>query len=303
MKSIIKQIIKLSGLSIALLFISYLILRFSPFVSPETNALLIVLISLLALFSGKYFWNRFRRYIQYRSAKPVDSSNVKISEEKIFLITGANRGIGLALVKELIAMGHTIIATARDLSTSQKLSELSPKVFILDVSDNKSIESFSKKIADQKIDYLINNAVEGPVNQRIAELHIDGLEKAFQTNVIGVCKLIQCLLPNLQKSSEKKIINISSDLGSFNRMNPCLLYGYQTSKAALNMLTLLLSKELSPKGFCCLAIHPGPVNTRLNPEGVLSTEESAKAIINVISQLKKSDSGKWFDYKGKIVPW
>ena len=142
-----------------------------------------------------------------------------------------------------------------------------------------------------------------PSGESITELPIDQFKLAFETNVTGCSQLIQALLPNLTSGKVRKIINISSDLASFRRANPCRLYGYQCSKAALNMLTVLLDKELRDQNFCCIAIHPGPVKTRLNTGGLITPDQSALAISELIDKLECSDGGKWLDYLGETVPW
>ena len=262
----------------------------------------------LSIKTLEFLWYKLKKYRQYQQKKP-EKKLEKLTPEKAldtpctFLVTGANRGIGLALTRQLRLAGHKVIALARDINKSDELRSLTEDVFTLDTTDISSIDKLARQLHNVPIDCIINNATIAPSNERLGDINIDHFASAFQTNVVGALRLIQQLQLNLAQSRMKKVINISSDLGSFQRQNPCLLYGYQTSKAALNMLTVLLDKELKQAGFTCLAIHPGSVKTRLNIEGLLSTDESAKAIIALIYTSSITDGGKWLDYNGESVPW
>ena len=301
MKTVIKKILPWAGLFV----IVFSTLAINPQQNPLILTIVICTISLFSLLSAKWLWQQLKYRRHYLAAKPPTCTNSNNTEntKKTFLITGANRGIGLALVKQLTADGHTVFATTRSMQNASELQALTDKILLLDLSQQESITTMVKLLADTTIDVLINNATEGPDTRGINELTIDSIETAFDTNVIGTFRLTQALLPNLRRSHTRKIINISSDLASFTRPNPCILYAYQASKAALNMLTVLLHKELKVDNFTCLLIHPGPVKTRLNPVGIISADESAKALVTVINNSHTKDSGNWLDYCGEVVPW
>jgi len=122
-------------------------------------------------------------------------------------------------------------------------------------------------------------------------------------NTIGPLLVTQALMPNLRRGERKRIVNITSQLGSIG-MNSGGFYGYRESKAALNMFTKTLATELGRDGFICLAIHPGWVRTDMGgPNANLSPEESVSAMRAVIGNLTSDDNGSYRGYNGDPVAW
>ncbi|KRN98834.1 SDR family NAD(P)-dependent oxidoreductase [Companilactobacillus kimchiensis] len=204
----------------------------------------------------------------------------------ITLVTGANRGMGLELVKELSKKGQQIIMGSRDFNKGQAAAAGIENVDVvqLDVTDNQSVKSACKTITDKygKLDILINNA--GAIFdhwQKPSEISQDSLRADFDLNFFGLINLTQTFLPLLKQSKQAKIINISSMMGSMTEaLNPesevyrASAVGYQASKSALNMFTVQLAKELNKENFPITvnSIDPGMVATEFGG----STPEQSK---------------------------
>ena len=299
----LKKLIKLTALFLLFYLatlIVFLLLGGGQILLP----LFIALVNVFALVTAKLVFDRISRFRPNRDLSHEILPEInKTNESKTFLVTGANRGIGLALVKALKKAGHKVIATARPEADLEALAGVTEFIEELDLSDNTSIFRLADKLRNFPLDGVINNGVMAPDGSGLENIDLDKLTEAFKVNVVGPLGLVKMLLPNLLAGKERKIINITSDLASFARPNPCRLYAYQSSKVALNMLNLVLSKELQDKGFCCLLVHPGPVKTRLNQGGTISAELSASSIVTLLDEVSVEQNGKWLDFKGETVPW
>lgn len=228
-----------------------------------------------------------------------------------YLITGANRGLGLEFIRQLAPRNVTAIAGARTPDAAEELKRLNARVEALDVTDNMSITGFTQSLNDQPLDILINNAgisttdTDDPREGRpMEQLELDEMSRLFEVNSIGPLRITQALLPNLRKGTKKMIVNISSNLGSIAENTEGGWYGYRASKAALNMLNRTLAVELGSEGFICVVIHPGWVRTDMGgPEAPLSPEQSVSGMLNVIDRLTMEDNGRFLDYNGQTMPW
>jgi len=221
------------------------------------------------------------------------------------VITGANRGIGLELVKQFNDKDYNVFGSSRNPLASTELQEEIglDKIIPLDMSDTNSIETFCKQIqnlTNSKIDILINNAaVRGEKgNPGIPDPNV--IRETFNINAIGPVMLIKYLADSLHGT---KIINITSGMGSISRTTSGDL-SYRMSKAALNMAGRNLHIEMKEHNTIIVQIHPGWVRTDMGGmNAAISTEESAKGIINSIENLTPNQSGTFFDYKGDQIPW
>ncbi|MFU8830185.1 MAG: SDR family NAD(P)-dependent oxidoreductase, partial [Phycisphaerales bacterium] len=139
----------------------------------------------------------------------------------------------------------------------------------------------------------------------IADLDIEGLARDLRINAVGPLRVIKHLLPNLRAAPTRKIVSISSQLGSITNANGGSSYGYRASKAALNMLNKHLSIELAEEGFTCMVLHPGWVKTRMGgEEAPLTPPESIAGMLKVIANAEpKTHNGAFLDYKGDTLPW
>jgi NAD(P)-dependent dehydrogenase (short-subunit alcohol dehydrogenase family) len=220
------------------------------------------------------------------------------------LITGANRGIGLELARQFKAGGYDVIGTARNPKTADNLQSLDVRVEQLDVADTASVKALAARLKGTAIDILINNAgIAGHGASTFAEHDFDAIDRTFQVNSLGPMRVTQALLENLRQGREKKILNMSSMMGSI-EMNQGGAYGYRASKAALNSFNKTMSVELGNEGFICVVLHPGWVRTGIGGNSApLSTEESVTGLIRVIEDLDANSNGRFIDYTGKELPW
>jgi NAD(P)-dependent dehydrogenase (short-subunit alcohol dehydrogenase family) len=221
-----------------------------------------------------------------------------------FLVTGANRGLGLEFVKQLQAKGYKVIGTARKPDKATELKATGARVEQLDVASQSSVEALAEALNGVPIDVLINNA--GMAIQKdssLETLDFDAMERTFQVNSLGPLRVTQALLPNLQAGKDKTIINITSRLGSI-ELSTGGLYSYRTSKTALNQINKLISVELAPQGFTSIVMHPGWVKTDMGGAGAtLDIPESISGMLAVIDGLTVDQTGKFYSFNGEELPW
>ncbi len=221
------------------------------------------------------------------------------------LITGANRGLGLAFARRFSADGFQVIGTARQPDKAVELRALGVRIEQLDVTDADSVRRLGAAIGDASVDILINNAGVGAGwRGTLEDLDIDNVERILQVNCLGPMRVTQALLPSLHKGDRKLIVNITSMLGSIERNTRGGAYGYRESKAALNMFTRSIAAELDPHGFTCIAMNPGWVKTDMGgPNARLTPDQSIDAMVTVIEGLSTEHSGRFYSHGGDRVPW
>ena len=228
----------------------------------------------------------------------------KENETRAYLVTGANRGIGLAFARRLSKRGDRVIATARDPGKARDLAKLPVRLEQLDLADERSIAGLAGRIEGEPLDVLINNAGIGEAGPRFGRLSMKDLEEAFRVNAAGPIALTQALLGNLRAGKRRTVVNLSSGLGSISQNESGGWIAYRASKAALNQLTRAAAAELKREGFVCIAISPGWVKTDMGGPGAsLSPDDSVAAMLEIIDRLKPSDTGRFLDHRGKDVPW
>lgn len=223
-------------------------------------------------------------------------------------ITGANRGIGLALTKEYLSLNYVVHATYRDVESSEELLMLerdSSKLTChqLEITDYYAVNELRNQLP--AIDLLINNAgYYGPKGYGFGNTDIEEWRKVFEINTIAPLKLVECFYPLLMKGDLKRVACLSSKVGSMTENTSGGGYIYRSSKAALNSVVKSLSNDLSPEGFTAVALHPGWVQTEMGgPRALISTQASAKGLVNVIENLEKIDSGRFLNFDGTELPW
>ena len=238
------------------------------------------------------------------------------NENPTVFITGSNRNIGLEFVKQFSENNWNVIATARNPEAAKELQIIAAEqdnvvIEQLDVTDHEQIESLAEKYRDQPIDILLSNAALTPryksAFKKIKGVDFDIARSSFEINVLGPLKLIQSFMPNVEKSQGKKIIALSSKVGSFSeRPKIPFMYSYSISKAALNSLLYSLSFESKRKNIVVVAISPGMVNTTpgMKLPGAIETEESVTKMMQVIDDLTMADNGHFIDYEdGRQLAW
>ncbi|MGA2810286.1 MAG: SDR family oxidoreductase [Candidatus Acidiferrum sp.] len=233
------------------------------------------------------------------------------------LITGASRGIGLELARQYAADGWRVLATARNPRGSAGLGELAEKhggnleTHRLDVADENSVGTLAALLKDQPIDLLINNAGTYPrKGTHVGELDYQSWRDTFETNLFGVMHLTEALLKNVARSGRKQIAAISSGMGSLGAAAQGSVdtmgasYQYRTSKSALNMALLVLSKELAPRGISVAIISPGWVKTDMGGAQAAITPQASVAGIRKVLDLPGMEiSGKFLSYDGSVWAW
>lgn len=221
-----------------------------------------------------------------------------------FFITGCTRGIGLEFCRQLTARGDDVTATARDPVNAGELTSLPLRIVGLDVADRFSLEALADSTSEEPIDVLINNAGVSSSSAKLADLDQAELLRVFTINSIAPMLVAKALLPRLRIGSRKLIVNISSQLASIANNSGGSSYGYRASKTALNQFNRSLSNELSPQGFTCVVVHPGWVQTDMGgANATLTPTQSVKNLIALIDRLTPEDSGKFFNFDGKSLPW
>jgi len=233
-----------------------------------------------------------------------------MTKEKVALVTGANRGIGLGIVKGLAKEGFHVLLGSRDLdSGKQALKEMSEfinrvEVLELDVSDHKSIDKAVKWVEDKfgKLNVLVNNAgIIGPKKSSLQSINVDELKEVMAVNYYGPIRMNKAFLHLIRMSQEGRIINVSSGMGALDD----LVSGYpeyRLSKAGLNSQSILLANELREDGIKVFAMSPGWVRTEMGGQNApRSVEEGADTAIWLATD-KTVETGKFYRDR-QVIPW
>ena len=217
------------------------------------------------------------------------------------LITGASRGIGREFARQYEAGGWRVIATCRDPSKY----DLAGEVYRLDVTDPDSVAALHRELKGEAIDLLINNAgIYGPRGLEFGSLDYDSWEEVLRTNVLGPMRVAEAIIDQVAASEKKKMVFISSKVGSIADNSSGGSYIYRSSKTALNMAVKSLSLDLSGKEVICLMLHPGWVQTDMGgASALIDAATSVAGMRAVIDRAGAADSGRFFNYDGNELPW
>tara|TARA_B100001029_G_scaffold117880_1_gene97723 strand:- start:194 stop:916 length:723 start_codon:yes stop_codon:yes gene_type:complete len=240
-----------------------------------------------------------------------------MSAQKNYLVTGANRGLGLEFTKQILQAGHNVYATCRNTNDIDNLNEYSGKykdsliILKLDINDHDSILKLNKKLRNVSIDVMINNAgIIGPLpyfentfKQHYGTIDYDVWADVFKTNLFGPVKMAETFLDQIEKGQDKKMVFISSVVGSIADDHQ-KAFAYATSKTALNKSVALMADILKEREVKVLAMCPGYVKTRMNGGGAnLEPEESIKGMLKQIEKLDLESSGRFVRYNGESINW
>jgi NAD(P)-dependent dehydrogenase (short-subunit alcohol dehydrogenase family) len=218
----------------------------------------------------------------------------------VVLITGANRGIGLELARQMAARGRKVIGTARRPQEAAELQKVA-KVIALDVADEASVEAMAKEVGDEAVDVLFNNAGVSSKSPKLELCTKEELTRVLAINSIGPVLVTKALLANVRRGERKLVVNITSQLGSIAR-NEGGSYGYRASKAALNMFTSCMAKEHKDVTF--IAMHPGWVQTDMGGQNApLKVEESVSSMLLALERVGAAHSGGFLNFDGTTIPW
>ena len=245
----------------------------------------------------------------------MTASNLK---GKVALVTGANKGIGLEIARQLAQQGNTVLIGARDAQRGEEAARtlqnegLDARFVQVDVTDQSSIDAAARKIEGEfnKLDILVNNAAVALDTVPPSQLDMEVLRHTYETNVFGVFAVTKALLPLLRKSEAGRIVNMSSGLGSLTQTSDpkwpfaaVNALAYTSSKTAVNALTVQFANELRDTPIKVNAADPGYVATDLNQHrGYRTVQQGATAPVRLATLPADGPTGSYFDEEG-VVPW
>ena len=216
------------------------------------------------------------------------------------VVTGANRGIGLELVRQLQARGANVVAICRN--RSPELDALGIRIESgFDLSKPKSWAAISRRLAHDDIDLLIHNAGIASIKAK-DELDLDAVLSQFSTNAVAPLFVTRALASHLGRGA--KVALISSRMGSISDNRSGGYYGYRMSKAALNSAGVSLAHELKLAGVALIILHPGAVRTDMTDHtGMIEASESARGLLERIDELTLETTGRFVHMSGEPLPW
>lgn len=223
------------------------------------------------------------------------------------LITGANRGLGLEFTRQYAADDWRVFAACRDPAGARDLAAVEGDVSAetLDVDDGPQVAALANKLSGQPIDVLINNAgIYGPKDVTRDTVDYDAWGQVFRTNAMSPLAVSAAFAANVAQGGQKKIITLSSIMGSIAENDSSGDFIYRSSKAAVNAVMKSLAGDLKSEGITVAVLHPGWVRTDMGgPDAAIEAPESVTGMRAVIAGLKESDSGRFLNYDGTEIPW
>lgn len=216
------------------------------------------------------------------------------------LVTGANRGIGLELCRQLAARGDQVIAVCR--KAGPDLDKLGVRVEQgVNVADADSVKALARRLEGVSLDLLVNNAgVLG--HEGLDHLDFEAIRRQFEVNALGPLRVTAALLPLLSKGS--KVAIVSSRMGSIADNSSGGSYGYRMSKAAVNAAGRSLANDLAMRGIAVVILHPGFVRTAMTGHnGMVDPPESARGLLARIDELGLESTGRFMHMSGEELPW
>lgn len=216
------------------------------------------------------------------------------------VITGANRGIGLALAQGYLAKGATVFAVCRE--ASAELNQTGAEVIEgVDITAGVSVAALAERLNGVQIDVLINNAGVFK-NETLGAIDYDQIVQQFHVNALGALRVTEALVGNLRSGS--KIGLITSRMGSIADNTSGAYYGYRMTKAALNAAGMSLAQDLKSRGIAVAILHPGFVQTRMvGFAGDVGPETAAGGLIQRMDELNLDSSGGFWHANGEQLPW
>lgn len=223
------------------------------------------------------------------------------------IVTGANRGIGLGIARHLAARGDTVIAAARQ-PYSPDLTSLKLKTIALDVTSAESVRNFGLALGDTPVDILFNVAGVYGSQEHLGslanDLALSDLERTYQINALGPLRVTLAALANVRRGTAKKLVHVTSGMGSIADNTSGGSYGYRMSKAALNMMSASLAVDLRAEGIASYVINPGWVQTDMGGTNApLTVAQSVEGMVREIDRATLADSGAFLNWKGNRYPW
>ncbi len=227
------------------------------------------------------------------------------------LITGANRGLGLAFVKQYAAAGWRVYAACRAPDDADTLNAVAAttggqvSVHGLDIGDGGSVAALAAILGYEPLDVLLNNAgIYLGKQQGFGETDYDEWQETLRINTLAPLRMVEALIDNVTVSERKQIVCISSKLGSQTENTSGGAYAYRASKAALNAVVRSLTVDLKDRGVTAVVFHPGWVSTDMGGDSApVTPETSVHGLREAIEGLSLADSGRFLNYDGTEIPW
>lgn len=222
-----------------------------------------------------------------------------------YFITGANRGIGLEMTRQALALGHRVVATCRNPATAAELSSLdgSLDIHALDVTDEAATALLAEQLDELTLDVLVNNAGIMAEKQSVDDMDFGQWMSSFVVNAIAPWRISLAFARHLDTSPRPRLVTLTSQMGSLERAGSDRV-AYRSSKAAANMAMRTLALEWQPRGITVCMLHPGWVRTDMGgSNAALGTIQSASGLLQVIDGLTLADTGRFLDYEGRQIPW
>ena len=227
------------------------------------------------------------------------------------LITGASRGIGLAMVRYGMEKGWDVLACCRHPQQAEKLLSMAQlsngrvSVYVADMSELATIQALAYELRNESIDMLINNAgVYGSERNSFGQVDTQDWLETLKVNTIAPLKMSEAFIEQLSMGHNKVIACLSSKMGSMDDNTSGGSYIYRSSKAALNAVVKSMSIDLAEREIKCVVLHPGWVKTEMGgPNAEITTKESVSKIFNTLLSLKMEDSGRFIDIDGTDIAW
>jgi len=228
------------------------------------------------------------------------------------LVTGANRGIGLELVRQLRDRGDEVEACARKPAEAPELAALAGdrvRLHPLDVTDPASVRALASSLGDAALDLVFNvagaNGSDGrSLGQLADDLALRDVAATFDINAAGALRVAVALLPHVRRGTAGKLVHISSTLGSIGDNTSGGFYAYRMSKAALNMMSRSLAADLRGDGITSIVINPGWVQTDMGGPGATTpAADSVAAILREVDRATLADSGEFLNWRGNRIGW
>ena len=227
------------------------------------------------------------------------------------LISGANRGLGLAFAKQYAAAGWRVYAGCRTPDAADTLNAVAVTtagqvtVHDLDIGNGDSVASLAAGLHGEPLDVLLNNAgIYLGKKQGFGETDYDDWQEILRINSLAPLRMVEALIGNVASSDRKLIVCMSSKMGSMADNTAGGAYLYRSSKAALNAVVRSLAADLTERGVTVMAFHPGWVSTDMGGhEAPVTPAASVHGMREVIERLTPADSGRFMDYLGSEIPW
>ncbi len=222
------------------------------------------------------------------------------------LVTGASRGLGREFCRQYAAEGWRVLATMRDPDNAAPFDDAGIERFRLDVRERARIRELARDLEGTAIDLLVNNAGlwGGDEDEGFGRSEDALWMQELRVHVLGNMAMCEAFAPHVAASAQKRIVQISSGNGSLAREDNPSAYPYNSTKAALNMITRGMAFDLRARGITVVALSPGFVATDMSgPDADLTPQESVSAMRALIARLGPADSGGFRRHTGEIYPW